>query len=323
MTCDITDWKCQRHFTQPRLTVHYKCIWMYFYLDVRIYSNSLLCSDFFWGPTRVQTLWFSHQKSNTAWRSPAKHHGRHDGQQAVSIPHLKQQQVTAGSFPSWTYIWLLLFFTEMHLVKMIVTWPSDFHGGWGWKKHKRPPSRRQWENHGRPNLIRMDHMWNRDKISRWEGATLGPIPAVQRWHLDSQWQSTAENNNNRCLCCTFQKAVTKRFCSRFVHLETLDGKLGKNVTEQKGGGGWRHKTVRHANNNNNNNKGEESDQKTETDSASESSWSKKEAARRSCRTILVYTSVWFVPKTTFFSLKYVLRFWSLVQHTHTHTHGPE
>lgn len=207
----------------------------------------------------------------------------------------------------------------MHLVKMIVTWPSDFHWGWGWKKHKRPPSRRQWENHGRPNLIRMDHMWNRDKISRWEGATLGPIPAVQRWHLDSQWQSTAENNNNRCLCCTFQKAVTKRFCSRFVHLETLDGKLGKNVTEQKGGGGWRHKTVRHANNNNNNNKGEESDQKTETDSASESSWLKKEAARRSCRTILVYTSVWFVPKTTFFSLKYVLRFWSLVQHTHTHT----
>lgn len=192
---------------------------------------------FFWGTTRVQTLWFSHQKSNTAWRSPAKHSWT--SWWATSCFHATFKATTSDrralSFMN-VYLIIFFFFTEMHLVKMIVTWPSDFHGGWGWKKHKRPPSRRQWENHGRPNLIRMDHMWNRDKISRWEGATLGPIPAVQRWHLDSQRQSTAENNNNRCLCCTFQKAVTKRFCSRFVHLETLDGKLGKNVTEQKGGG---------------------------------------------------------------------------------------
>lgn len=174
--------------------------------------------------------------------------------QAVSIPHLKQQQVSRGSFPLWMYIWWSLFLPKC------IRWKRFSHGqvismgdGTGKKdkktkqKNKRPPSRRQWENHGKPNLIRMDHMWNRDKISWWEGPTLGPIPAVQRWHLDSQWQSTVENNNNLCLCCTFQKAVTKCFCSRFVHLETLDGKLRKNVTEQRG---WTHNTVRHANNNN-------------------------------------------------------------------------
>lgn len=115
--------------------------------------------------------------------------------------------------------------------------------GWAGKKNMHPATRRHWENHGKSNLITMDHMWNTDNISRWERPALGPIPAVQPWHLHSQWQNTAENNNNLCLCCTFQKVLLPSIRT----LETLDVELRKNVTEQRGP----QNTARHANINDN------------------------------------------------------------------------
>lgn len=65
----------------------------------------------FWGPTRVQTLWFSHQKSNIAWTSPAKYSWTSWWATSCFHPTFPSL-VTAGSLPSWMYIWLLLFFYQ-------------------------------------------------------------------------------------------------------------------------------------------------------------------------------------------------------------------
>lgn len=149
---DITDWKSQCHFTSPLTTTIFG--------RAHILKHTFM--QWFFSDSLIFVIVIRYNI------------GRHDGQHAASMPRL-QQQVTTRFFTSLAFIRLLLFEPKHIMPK---TWTSDLKVSWA-GKNKHPPSRRHWENHGEPNLITMDHMWNRDKISWW-GEGLGGFRANSR-----------------------------------------------------------------------------------------------------------------------------------------------